>query len=166
MAIEASGSKSGRNNNLIIALACLALAGWFAYDGWLGGYREKELAKNDNKPTPNLIFNQYVGPIGLGAFALFCLYVAAKSSSLRIVAGEKELLVNGKRTIAYDAIRYIDQRKFAQGGVFGVGYLENGQTKEVKFSSRKYDNLQALLEELVKQTGAKPESAAAASPQA
>ena len=74
MAVEACGSKSGRTSNLIGAVICLALAGWFAYDGWLGEYKEKELAKNEGKPTPNLLFNQYYGPIALGVVAIIFLY--------------------------------------------------------------------------------------------
>lgn len=166
MAVEACGSKSGRSTNLIITVACLALAGWFAYDGWFGDYKQKELDKNNGQRTPNLIFNQFVGPIGLGVFALFCFYLAMNSSSHRLVADEKELRIDDKKTIAYDTIRHIDQRKFAKEGVFGLGYLEDGKEKEIKFSTRKYDHLSAILDELVNQTGAKPEKPEATTGQA
>lgn len=158
MAVEACSSKSGRSNNLIVGVMCLALAGWFAYDGWFGDYKNKELEKNDGRPTPNLIFNQYVGPIGLGMFALFNIFSLLKSSSRRLIADESQLHIDTNHVIAYDAIRHIDQRKFSKDGVFSLGYVDNGNTKEMKFSTRKYDNLDAILAELVKQTGAKPEN--------
>ena len=161
MAVEASNSKSGRNSNLIGIVVCLALGGWFAYDGWLGEYRQKELDENNGVPTPNLLFNQYYGPIGLGAAALFFLYCVAQAPSHRLLADENELSIDGKQLLPYKAIKYIDQRKFDKEGFFIVGYSDNDQEKTIKFSTRRYDNLENLLAELVKQTGAKPENAEA-----
>lgn len=159
MLVEASGSKSGRTNNLVVVGVCLAMAGWFAYDGWLGEYRDEELAKNDGKPTANLKFNQVYGPITLGVIALIFLYLAAQASSRCLLADDQALRIDGKKSVAYDSVRFIDQRKFAKEGTFIVGYSDQGQDKEIKFSTRRYDNLENLLTELVKQTGAKPENA-------
>lgn len=159
MAVEASGSKLSRNNNLIVAVVCLAFAAWFAYDGWLGEYKDKELAENDGQPTVNLRVNQIYGPVGLSIVAIYFLYGALRLPSRRIVADDRIILIDGQREIAYGAIEFIDHRKFDKEGHFTVGYSDAGQSKQMKFSSRKYDNLSSLLAEIVKQTGAKPERA-------
>lgn len=157
MAIEAACSKSGRSSNLMTIVVCLALGGWFAYDGWIGEYKQKELDKNNGQPTPNLRFNQY-SPIAFAAVVLFYLYQIGQSSSYRLIADEKELKIDGKTSIPYKSVRYIDQRKFESNGIFIVGYSDQDQEKTAKFSTRRYDGLKNILAELVKQTGAKPES--------
>ena len=156
MAVEATGSKFSRNNNLIMAVVCLAFASWFGYDGWVGEYHDEELVKNNGKPTPNLYFNQYA-PVPLAVVAIFALVAAAKVPSRRITADDKGLTLSDGREIPYSSIKKIDKREFDKGGHFIIEYSENETAQQLKLSDRKYDNLGLLLDEIVRQTGAAPD---------
>ena len=157
MAVEATGSKFSRNNNLILAVVCLGAALWFAHDGWMGPYRQKELDKNDGKPTSNLLFNQYA-PIPLALFAVWSLISVARGKSRKITADDKALILADGQQIAYDDIVKIDKRKFAKEGTFTLEYEQGGKNKSLRLSDRKYDNLGLLLDEIIRGTGATPES--------
>ena len=160
MAVEATGSRFSRNNNLILAVVCLAAAAWFGYDGWLGQYRQDQLDKNEQKigvrkPTVNLYINQYI-PVVLLPIAVFNLIGAAKCKSRKIVADDKAVTLSDGRQIVYDSISKIDRRLFEKSGRFTIEYTDSGRDKLVKFDDRKYDNLGILLDEIIKQTGASP----------
>ena len=160
MAIEATGSKFSRNNNLILAVVCLAAAAWFGYDGWFGQYRQDQLDINEQnigirKPTVNLYFNQYVGVV-LIPIGVFNLIGAAKCKSRKIVADDKAVTLSDGRQIKYADITKIDRRLFEKSGRFTIEYTDAGRDKVVKFDDRKYDKLGILLDEIIKQTGAEP----------
>jgi len=155
MAVTATGSKFSRNNSLIFAAVCLAGAAWFGYDGWFGQYRQTELEKNNGVPTPNLYFNQYA-PVPLATFAIFSLVSAIRTPSKKVFADENGLTILGKATIPYSSIKQIDKRPFEKEGHFIIEYSQDNGVKKLKLSDRKYDNLALLLDEVIKQTGAKP----------
>ncbi len=161
MAVTATGSTYSRNNALIIGVVCLGVALIFFNDGWLSWfgrtYREEQLAKNDGKPTINLLFNQYA-PFPLALVAVYMFFRAVQIPKLRAVADENGLTVNNETPIAYSDITHIDNRFFKEKGYFVVGYRAGGEAKEVRLSDRLYDKLALLLDELVARTGAKPES--------
>jgi len=158
MAVEAIGSRHARHSGFIIAAVCLAGALWFGYDGWMGGYRDKQLAQNDGKPTANLLFNQYA-PIPLVAVAAFAVVSALRLTSRKIAADDHGLTTASGRLITYDDIKKIDKRFFDKAGHFTVTYSDAGTERQLKISDRKYDNLGLLLDELVRRTGAAPVSA-------
>ena len=160
MATEATGSSFSRNNNLIVAVVCLAAAAWFGYDGWLGQYRQDQLDINEQKtgirkPTVNLYVNQYI-PVVLVPLAVLNLIGAAKCKSRKIVADDEAVTLNNGREIKYADITKIDRRLFEKSGRFTIEYTDSGRTGLAKFDDRKYDNLGILLDEIIKQTGAEP----------
>ena len=154
MAIIAPGSRRSRTNWIITAALCGGMGLWFAYDGWLNKkYQEKETI--DGKMTPNLVFNRYI-PFPLGLYVLYCFFAATRVKTKRIVLDEKGLCLENQTPIPIEHISYIDNRYFKEDGVFIVGSTNDGKTKKIKITDRKYDNLAELLEELIKQTGAAP----------
>jgi len=157
MAVEATGSKFSRHNNLITAAVCLGAALWFGYDGWVGPYKQKQLDSNNGKPTSNLLFNQYA-PVPLAAVAVWALAAAVAGKSRKITADDKGLVLADGRQIPYDDIVKIDKRKFAKEGVFTLEYQQAGKDKSISLSDRKYDNLGLLLDEIIRGTGAIPEN--------
>jgi len=157
MAVEATGSKFTRNNRFYLAALCLAGALWFGYDGWFGSYRDKELEGNDGKPTANLLFNQY-SPIPLAVIALCSLYFGFQITSRKIVADEEGLVLSSGEKIPYRAMKKIDKRRFKDKGLLTIAYEIDAGEKTIKLSDRQYDNLGKLLDEIVRQTGAKPEN--------
>ena len=68
----------------------------------------------------------------------------------RLLAGENELIIRDKEKIAYDSIQKIDKTHFESKGFFIITYKDNDK-REVnrKLSDRTYDNLAAVLDELV-----------------
>jgi len=157
MAIEATGSKFSRNNNLITFFFCLAVALYFGYDGWFGSYRDEQLKENDGKPTVDLLVNMYA-PIPLGAFALYSLIAALRIPSRKIIAGQQGLEFSSGKHIDYDSIQQIDKRHFEKKGVFTIDYEDQDKMSREKFSYRSYDNLALLLDEIIRRTGAEPEN--------
>jgi len=105
--------------------------------------------------TPNLIFNRYA-PIPLVLYALYSCFAVARVRFKKIVLDEKGLCLENKKPIPIDHISYIDNRHFEKSGAFIVGYNHDDRTKKIKLTDRKYDNLNELLDELIKQTGAAP----------
>ena len=160
MAVEATGSSFARKNAIIYAVLGILVGLYFFHDGWLGwftDYMDKELEAGGDNPTLNLQFNRYV-PFVLWPFALYYLIQIPRISKQRLVADNKGLTIQNQPTLSYDTITHIDNRPFDKSGYFLVGVNDGGRKRELKFSDRKYDNLGLLLDELVKQTGAKPQS--------
>jgi len=157
MTVEATGSKFTRNNRFYLTALCLAGALWFGYDGWFGSYRDKELESNDGKPTASLLFNQY-SPIPLTLIALCSLYFGFRITSKKIEADEEGLVLSGGEKIPYRTMKKIDKRRFKNKGLFSIAYETDTGEKTLKLTDRQYDNLGKLLDEIVRQTGARPEN--------
>jgi len=178
MAIEAPISKFKKNGLKIYIVVCVAVAIIFAYDGYLSKYKwsmrynfyKKHVVDNDGKPTSTMNFNRKSPPFFIGAAVLLGAYLFAIKNK-KIVADENELIISNKERIAYDSIQKIDKtyfrsktkRKFvgdqsgnvqetrsAPEGYFIITYKDNsGREVKRKLSSRTYDNLAAVLDELV-----------------
>jgi hypothetical protein len=148
MAIEAPLSKYKKNNFRIGIVILVGLAIWFAYDG----YRSEEFIKKhtdqNGKPDSTLVFNRKVPPYMVGAAVLLGVYLFAIKDK-KVVADESSLIV-GKRQIAYDSIEKIDKTHFDSKGDFVITYKDyQGADTSLTLSDRIYDNLSAVLDELV-----------------
>lgn len=156
MAIEAPLSKFSKNGFKIYIGVCLVFAVVFAYDGYLSkyewskrhGFYKEHVLENDGVPDPTMKFNLY-SPFVLIALAggLVVRFMMVKGR--KVVAGETELVIDGKRSIAYDRIEQIDKTHFEKKGYFVLTYKnEQDSDTDLKLSDRSYDNLGAVLEEL------------------
>ena len=148
MAIEAPLSKYKKNNFRIGIVILVGLAIWFAYDG----YRSEEFIKRhtdqNGKPDSTLVFNRKAPPYLVGAAVLLGVYLFAIKDK-KVVADESSLIV-GKRQIAYDSIEKIDKTHFDSKGYFVVTYKDyQGADTSLTLNDRIYDNLSAVLDELV-----------------
>jgi hypothetical protein len=170
MAIEAGLSKFKQNNLKIYIVVLLICGIWFGYDGHFSEKFRKEHTDADGKPDSTLVFNQKSPPFFIGAAVLLAVYLFAIRNK-KIIADENELIISDKKRIAYDSIEKIDKtyfrsktkRKFvgdqsgnvqetrsAPEGYFIITYKDNsGREVKRKLSSRTYDNLAAVLDELV-----------------
>jgi len=134
---------------VIITLLCLAASAWFAYDGYLNEEFKKKHTDEDGTPDSTLVFNQKAPPLGVGIAVLLGAYLLTIRGK-KLVADENELIVSSAERIAYDAMRKIDKTHFDSKGFFVLTYKdEGGKEIERKISSRKYDNLAAVLDYLV-----------------
>ena len=153
MAIEAPLSKYKKQNLLIMAAVLAALAGWFAYDGYISEKFQQEHTETNEAgeevPDSSLAFNRKAPPFFLGAGLLAVVYFFVIKGK-KVVAGEKSLVLNGKE-IQYDSIEKINKTFFDKKGYFILIYKEGGTEVDVKLSDRSYDNMPAVLDELVKQ---------------
>jgi len=149
MGIEARVSKFRKQNLMILIALCAAAAVWFAYDGYynksfIDGHRDAE-----GRPDSTLAFNRKSPPYFAAAAVLLTAYLLMIRGRM-IEADEEKLLINGKETIAYDSIEKIDKTDFGSKGYFVVTYRDRrGREVNRRLSSRKYDNLEAVLEHLV-----------------
>ena len=146
MAIEAPLSKFKKQNFMLIIALLIGFGGWFAYDGYINPtFIEKHTV--DGVPDSTLQFNRKAPPVMIAAGVLLGVYLLTIRGK-KLIAEEKEL-ISGKAKIPYDAIEKINKTHFDKKGVFTLTYTENGQTKDLKFSDRVYDNLPAVLDHIV-----------------
>ena len=149
MAVEAPVSKFRKNNIAIYILVCIVFAAWFGYDGHFNDKFKKEHSAADGTPDSTLVFNQKSPPFFVGAAVLIGAYLLIIRKK-KIIADENELvLCNGKK-ISYSSIQKIDKTHFEKKGFFIITYKdESGKEINRKISGRKYDNIKAVLDEVV-----------------
>jgi len=149
MAIEAPISKSKKTNFKIYIAVCIGLAIWFVYDGHFNEeFKEKHTDVN-GKPDSTLIFNQKSPPYFIGAAVLLGVYLYTIRNR-KIIADENELILSNKERISYDSIQKIDKTHFDSKGFLLITYKnKDGREVNRKLSDRTYDNLAAILDELV-----------------
>jgi len=149
MAVEAPLSKFKKNNLRIYIAICIGLAIWCAYDGYFNENWIKEHIDADGNPETYLVVNRHAPPYFIGGAILLGVYLFVIRSR-KIIAGENELVICDKEIIPYDSIEKIDKTYFDSKGYFVITYKnENGGELTRKISDRTYDNLAAILDELV-----------------
>jgi hypothetical protein len=157
MAIEAPISKFKKNGLKIYIAICIAVAIIFAYDGYLSKYKwsmrynfyKKHVVDNDGKPTSTMNFNRKSPLFFIGAAVLLGAYLFAIKNR-KIVASESELIISEKERISYNTIQKINKTYFKSKGYFLITYKDkDGHEANRKLSDRTYDNLAAVLDELV-----------------
>lgn len=149
MAIEAPISKFKKTNLQIYIFLCIAVAAWFAYDGYLNKKFIENNTEDNGAPNTTLIFNQKAPPFLFGAAVLFGTYLFVIKSR-KLIADENELVFSDKEKIPYDSIEAINKTYFDKKGFFVITHKdEHGKEIDRKISDRKYDNLAAILDHLV-----------------
>jgi hypothetical protein len=156
MAVEAPISKFKMTNFKIYIAACIIIAAVFAYDGYLSKYEwslrrsfyEKHVT--EGKPDDTMIFNR-IAPAVLVVIAAILAGRFWGLKGRKLLADEAELVINDKQRIPYDSIQKIDKTHFDPvKGYFVITYKsEAGREVNRRLSSRNYDNLQAVLDEIV-----------------
>src|SRR3989339_454683 len=139
---------SYKKTNLKIAfIGCLALAVWFAYDGYFNKSFIAKFTNEDGTPKDTLVFNQkapivFVAASLLAAFRLFVV------KDRKVTADDEGIVVNGKEKIPYNSIKKVDKTWDQQKGYFDIEYdTGEGQTS-TRISRKHYDNLDAVIEKL------------------
>lgn len=149
MAIEAPYSKHKKTNFKIYIAVLIGLTIWCVYDGYFNEkFREKYTDANGNHKGW-LVVNRNAPPflIGLAVFLGACLFVKRNK---KLIADETELIISEKERIAYNTIEKINKTYFKSKGYFLITYKDkNGYEANRKLSDRTYDNLAAVLDELV-----------------
>jgi hypothetical protein len=162
MAIEAPYSKYCRTNFKIAIAVCIGGAIIFAYDGYLSKYEWSlrhsfyEEHVKDGKPDSDMIFNQKAPFVLMPLAAILTIWFWI-SREKKVIADEKELVINAREKIPYDSIQKIDKTYFDSKGYFIITYKKSSHGAGVndgievnrKLNARKYDNLKAILEHLV-----------------
>ncbi len=154
MAIEAKLSKYKRNNWLITITVLLVVTGWFAYDGYISEkFQEKHTITNEDGeqvPDSDLVFNRISPPFFLGGAiaAAICFFLIKDK---KVIASDTAIITE-RLEIPYDNIEQIDKTKFDSKGFFIITYKnDQGGEQTLRLSDRTYDNLPAVLDEIVKQ---------------
>jgi len=153
MAIEAPLSKYKKQNIWILVAVLLGLSVWCIEDGY---FDEEFIEDNTTKNEVGedvlgewLIVNRYAPYVMIpGAILMAIRFFLIKDK--KVVAGETSLVLPGKE-IPYDSIEKINKTFFDKKGYFIVTYKEGDNEVDVKLSDRSYDNMPAVLDELVKQ---------------
>lgn len=149
MAIEATYSKYRKQNFIIGIVLLIGLSAYCTYDGYFNErFREKHTSI-DGRPDSTLAFNQKAPFFCLaGAVALAIWLRAVKNR--KIVAESDGIIINDKEKLTYQSIEKIDRTYFDSKDYFVIAYKdEAGREVERRLSGRDYDNLAAILDELV-----------------
>ncbi len=149
MAITAPLSKYKKNNVKLYIAACIAITIWCIYDGYYNEKWIKEHTDPDGTPQTYLVFNRkapyYLGGAAVLFGAYFFFFFLKK-----IAAESNELIINDSEKITYDSIEKIDKTNFKSKGYFVITYKDSGgREANRKISDRMYDNLEAVLNEVV-----------------
>ena len=149
MAIEAPIGKYTKTNLKIYIILCIAVAAWFAYDGYINKNFIEKNTDDNGSPNSTLIFNQKAPPFFVAAAVFFGVYLFVIKNN-KLIADENELVFSAKQKIPYDSIEAINKTYFDKKGFFIITYKnEHGKEIDRKISERKYDNLAAVLDHLV-----------------
>ena len=149
MAIEAPLSKFKKNNLKVYIAICIVFAAWCAYDGYFNDEWIAEHKDAEGNPEPYLTFNRNAPPYLIAAAILLGAYLFAIRNK-KVIADETELIIDDKKKIPYASIEKIDKTKFKTKGFFTITYKDNnvGEISR-KLTDKTYDNLAAILDELV-----------------
>jgi hypothetical protein len=148
MSIVAPYSKYKKNNFKIVIFICLACAAWFFYDGYLNETFIQKHSDENGDPDSTLVFNQKSPPVFL-AIAACCVIGLFIVKNKKIILDENSLIMP-KQTINCDSIEAIDKTFFDEKGFFTITYKnQKGDENTLKISYKTYDNLTAVLDELV-----------------
>jgi hypothetical protein len=149
MSVEAPLSRHRKSNLKIYIGVCVVAAVWLGYDGYLNEKFRERHTDADGRPDASLVFNQVASPVAACAAVLLAGYLYAIRNR-KIVAGEDELVISAKERIGYDSIQQINRTHFESKGFFVITYQDSqGRQVERKLSDSGYDNLAAVLAELV-----------------
>ena len=150
MAIVATLSKFKKTNYKIIIAVLIGISAWFFYDAHYNRSFIEKHTLEDGSPDSTLVSNQKAPPYLIGAAVLVTAYFLVIRNK-KVIADEKSLIV-GKKVIPYDWIEQIDKTHFDSKGWFVVIHKnDSGSESSLKLSGRTYDNLSAVLDELVRQ---------------
>lgn len=148
MAIEATLSRYKKNNLIIMIALLIGLGIWFYYDGHYNQDFISKHTQEDGSADSTLSFNRKAPPFMVGAGILLGIYLVIIKGR-KVVAEESELC-SGTLKIPYSTIEKINKTHFDKKGYFILTYTDgSGQSKELKFSDRMYDNLPAVLDHIV-----------------
>lgn len=147
MTITAPYSKHKKTNLQILIAMLLVAAIWFFYDGKNKDFVEKHTLKG--QPDSTLVFNQKSPPYFLGgAIALGILFFVIKDR--KIVLDDTKITAPGK-SVNLSQIEKIDKTNFKNKGYFVLTYKnDTSGTTDWKISDGSYDNLSAILDEIIK----------------
>ena len=149
MAIISPLSNHKKNNIKIYIAACIVIAVWCAYDGYFNENWIKEHTDKDGQPQTYLAFNRKA-PMYLGGAAVLLGAYIFGIRNKKVVAEGSELIIDDKEKIPYDSIEKIDKTNFKSKGSFVITYTDSsGGEINRKLSDRTYDNLEAILNEVV-----------------
>jgi len=151
MSIEAPISAFKKNNLRIYIIVCLVIGIWCAYDGYFNDEWIAEHTDADGNAKPYLVFNRKAPAVFIAAAIGFGGYFYVIRNK-KIIADERELIIDERERITYDSIEKIDKSDFKKKGSFTITYkaLDNHQVNR-KLSERTYDNLEAVLDKLVEE---------------
>ena len=140
-------SKYKKTNLKIMAIGCLALAAWFAYDGYFNKDFIAKYINEDGTIKDTLVFNQKA-PIVLVAVSLLAAFRLFVIKDRKVTADEDAIIINGREKIPYNSIKKVDKTWYQQKGYFDIEYnAGEGQSSE-RISRKNYDNLDAVIEKL------------------
>lgn len=149
MAITAPLSNYKRNNLRLYIIFCFMLSAWCIYDGYFNQKWIKEHTNEDGSPETYLVFNRKAPVYLIGAAVIFGAWWFVIRNK-KVVAEENEIVIDDKEKISYQSIQKIDKTNFKSKGFFVITYKdETGKEVKRRLSDRSYNNLEAVLNELV-----------------
>ena len=160
MAAVATPSKFAMKWNALCGVIILGMAAYFYYDG---NYNKAYIEKNtiDGKPNLDLRINQSYGPIGCVLTSIYFGFLVFSMSKKRVVVDEKGMTFHDGKNIPLDCLTKIDKSKLKTKGKLFIEYEMDGQVATVVLKDTEYDNINGVLDEILRLTGQESSEASA-----
>ena len=143
----ATYSRHKKQNLKIWMVVLFGCAIWFAYDGYANkGFIEKHTI--EGKADSTLNFNRKSPPIFVLGSALFGAILFMRKDRKIETDDRGIILANGNR-IDFDAIEQVVKTNFEKKGKFELVYRTGGREERQIFSRYQYDNMEAVLDEVI-----------------
>lgn len=143
-------SKYLKQNLIIGIVICVAGTIYCTYDGYIN---QEFIAKHtiDGVANSTLAFNMYSPPF-LVLFGVLLIVRYCIVKNYKIVAGEEDVVVDGKRTIKYSDIESLNKTYYdAKGkGYFTITYKDEGaKERDLTVTKKRYDGTDDVLHAIV-----------------
>ena len=143
----ATYSRHKKQNLKIWMIVLIGCAIWFSYDGYVNkGFIEKHT--KEGKADSTLNFNRKSPPVFLLGAAVFGAILYIRKDK-KIQTDDKSIILANGTKICFETIERVDKTNFEKKGFFELAYKAGGKEEKQIFSRYQYDNMEAVLDEVI-----------------
>ena len=153
MAMTTGPSRYAMKMNYLYIAMCVGFTIYMIYDGYFSQKFIEENTREDNTPNVTLQINKTWGPISLVGLTIWFGYSTLMLKRRKLTVDEKGLTFEDGTVIPLDSLTKIDKSKLKNRGKIFIDYEANGETKTIKLKDSIYDDVDGVLEEILKLTG-------------
>jgi hypothetical protein len=156
MHIESGTTKDRRNRVLIMFVATLIFAAWFAYDGFVGYPKDNaDLAEKEKPPAHSRedILTQKIGACAFIALALLATVHLVRVLRTRIVLDDDGMRYNSRPTIGWGGMIALDSRLYESKGFVDLVYSTAGGEQRQRLDAYHVGRFEEIIDAICERKG-------------